>query len=111
MVDRLFVYGTLAPGRPNEHILAEFAGSWEEGTVRGVLQPQGWGAAMGYPGIVLTDENAEAVKGYIFTSAALADHWSELDAFEGDAYKRVLVSVRLKDDCTVEAYIYALRLN
>jgi gamma-glutamylcyclotransferase (GGCT)/AIG2-like uncharacterized protein YtfP len=42
--ERLFVYGTLAPGRPNEHMLAEVDGEWETATVRGRLVPEGWGA-------------------------------------------------------------------
>ena len=32
-MERLFVYGTLAPGRPNEHVLGEIEGSWEAATV------------------------------------------------------------------------------
>jgi gamma-glutamylcyclotransferase (GGCT)/AIG2-like uncharacterized protein YtfP len=42
--ERLFVYGTLAPGRPNEHMLAEVDGEWETATVRGRLVQEGWGA-------------------------------------------------------------------
>jgi gamma-glutamylcyclotransferase (GGCT)/AIG2-like uncharacterized protein YtfP len=51
MIDRLFVYGTLAPGRPNEHILANVAGEWEPASVTGRLLEEGWGAAAGYPGM------------------------------------------------------------
>ena len=29
MIQRLFVYGTLAPGQPNEHVLGDIEGSWE----------------------------------------------------------------------------------
>jgi len=47
MTERLFVYGTLAPGRPNEHILADVPGSWEPARVTGTLREEGWGAAMG----------------------------------------------------------------
>ena len=53
MTERLFVYGTLGPNRPNEHILADIGGSWLNATVTGILQQKGWGAEMGYPGIVL----------------------------------------------------------
>ena len=56
MPDRLFVYGTLAPGRSNAHVLATVPGTWEPATVRGTLFPEGWGAALGYPGIVLSVE-------------------------------------------------------
>src|SRR6187431_3232708 len=88
MTDRLFVYGTLAPGRPNEHVLAELRGTWAPATVRGTLHPEGWGAALGYPGIVL-DETDGAVRGLIFSSEDLGAHWTRLDAFEGEGYERV----------------------
>jgi hypothetical protein len=46
----LAVYGTLAPGRPNHHVLAPLGGGWTDGTIEGDLIPLGWGAALGYPG-------------------------------------------------------------
>ncbi len=107
MTDRLFVYGTLAPGRPNEHILADVPGTWGPATVRGSLLQEGWGAAVGYPGIVVT-EYGDQIEGFLFTSEELAAHWTRLDKFEGDGYVRVLVSVQLQDGATVEAYVYAL---
>jgi gamma-glutamylcyclotransferase (GGCT)/AIG2-like uncharacterized protein YtfP len=110
MTDRLFVYGTLAPGRPNEHMLADVPGRWEPGTVTGTLLPEGWGAAVGYPGIIL-DANAPEVPGLLFTSASLPEHWARLDEFEGEGYERVLTPVRLADGTTTEAYIYRLRGN
>ncbi|CVA90752.1 Uncharacterised protein [Serratia marcescens] len=59
----LFVYGTLGPGRPNAHIMEAIGGSWEEGSVGGTLLNEGWGAEMGYPGIVL-DNSGNRVKGF-----------------------------------------------
>jgi hypothetical protein len=47
---RLAVYGSLAPGRPNRHRLSGLSGRWIEGTVRGRLLHEGWGAELGYPG-------------------------------------------------------------
>jgi gamma-glutamylcyclotransferase (GGCT)/AIG2-like uncharacterized protein YtfP len=35
VTDRLFVYGTLAPGRPKEHVLEPLHGTWRAATVRG----------------------------------------------------------------------------
>jgi len=110
MTQRLFVYGTLAPGRPNEHILADVSGTWEPATVVGRLIPEGWGAAAGYAGIVL-DEHGNEVEGFIFSSENLTDHWARLDAFEGAGYERVLTSAKRKDGTTVEAYIYKLSGN
>ena len=84
--ERLFVYGTLAPGRPNAQVLASVSGTWVAATVRGKLIPEGWGAAAGYPGIVL-DSQGDEVRGLVFSSDALSAHWDRLDAFEGDGYK------------------------
>ena len=109
MIQRLFVYGTLGPGRPNEHILRNIGGSWERASVIGRLHHEGWGAAMGYPGITL-DEDGERVRGYLFSSDKIAEHWAELDAFEGDAYERVTTTVERLNNSVVEAYIYALKL-
>lgn len=107
MTPRLFVYGTLAPGHANAHILAGVPGTWEPATVRGRLYPDGWGAALGYPGLVL-DEAGEAVDGLVFTSEALAAHWARLDEFEGEGYRRALTEATLPDGRVVPAYVYRL---
>jgi hypothetical protein len=44
----LAVYGTLAPGRPNHHVVAPLGGEWADGFVEGELSPVGWGATLGY---------------------------------------------------------------
>ena len=108
MIQRLFVYGTLAPGQPNEHVLREIGGSWETATVTGTLRQEGWGAAMGYPGIVL-DQHGTEIHGYLFSSENLSDHWAEIDEFEGESYERVLTVVKLKNKRAVDAYIYELK--
>lgn len=108
MIERLFVYGTLAPGRPNEHILGEIGGAWEPASVTGTLRWEGWGADMGFPGIDLDTQGAE-VEGFLFSSEKLADHWAALDAFEGAAYERVLTTVTRKEGSPVDAWIYVLR--
>ena len=108
MINKLFVYGTLGPGRANEQILKAIGGSWEEASVTGTLHHEGWGAAMGYPGITL-DEDGDKVDGFLFRSDKISEHWSELDAFEGEAYERVLTKVELKNRTTVDAFIYTLK--
>ena len=108
MIEQLFVYGTLAPGRPNEHVLGEIEGTWEVATVTGTLRQDGWGAEMGYPGIDL-DEQGDEIQGFLFSSEALSDHWAMLDEFEGEAYERVLTEVKLRDNRRMDAYIYQLR--
>jgi len=107
-IDRLFVYGTLAPGRPNEHVLKPLGGSWKKAWVRGHLHEEGWGAAMGYPAIVL-DAKGDKVEGLLFQSDKLPDFWEELDAFEGEAYERQIVQLELPDKTHLDAYIYSLR--
>lgn len=106
MTDRLFVYGSLAPGRANAHVLADLHGTWQPASVKGTLRQEGWGAALGFPGIVLGDGGE--VSGQVFTSKELQGHWARLDAFEGEGYARVLANVRLQDGREVEACIYCL---
>jgi gamma-glutamylcyclotransferase (GGCT)/AIG2-like uncharacterized protein YtfP len=74
MVKKLFVYGTLGPGRPNEHVLKAIGGRWECATVRGKLRQEGWGAEMGYLGIDL-DENGEEIDGFLFFHRSQAPAW------------------------------------
>ena len=74
----------------------------------GTLHPEGWGATMGYPAIV-PGEGGDEVEGSLFSSDRLDDHWAELDAFEGQAYERVVAVVNLRDGSTLDAYVYALK--
>lgn len=104
----LFIYGTLAPGRPNEHILKNVKGVWEKAFVKGELHQEGWGAKMGYPGIVLND-TADEVEGFIFISNELSQKWNELDDFEGKEYERITTKARLENGEIVESYIYSLK--
>lgn len=110
-MEKLFIYGTLGPGRPNEHVMTNIGGSWQDAVVYGTLHEQGWGAEMGYPGIVLSKNNDKSnqVKGFVFSSDNLASNWSMLDEFEGDGYQRVLTQVELTNGQLVDAYVYALK--
>jgi len=110
VIEHLFVYGTLGPGRPNEHVLTKIGGTWQGATINGVLHDQGWGSELGYPGIELS-EDGEIVNGFVFTSENLSDNWTDLDKFEGEAYERVLAEVKLDDGTISDAYIYTLGSN
>ena len=107
-MERLFVYGTLAPGRANHGVMQTIPGSWTEATLRGRLLDEGWGADMGCPGIV-PDEDGMAVDGFVFASEHLAEHWQMLDEGEGEGYRRVRVRVLLEGGEQVDAQVYALR--
>lgn len=103
----LFVYGTLAPGESNHDLIEKIAGTWQEGSVVGVLHPSGRGPTTGYPVIDL-ERTGTPIKGFLFTSFELADHWAELDAFEGVGYRRVKTTVTVADGSETEAFLYAL---
>ena len=103
---RLAVYGSLAPGESNAHVLAPLTGTWREGRVRGRLFKEGWGAAMGYPGLA-PDERGDDVRVLVFESDDLPAHWARIDAFEGEGYRRVPINVAT-DAGVIVASIYAL---
>lgn len=107
MTRLLFVYGTLAPGRPNAHVLADVPGTWTPAFVRGTLLAEGWGAALGFPALI-PDDAGEPVRGFVFASDELEAHWPRLDAFEGDGYERTPVHATLDDGRVVEAFVYRL---
>ncbi len=108
MPHRLFVYGTLAPGRSNAHVLADVPGTWQPARLRGTVLDVTWGPAAGYPGLVLGEDGGE-VLGLVLTSDALPAHWDRLDAFEGEGYARVPVTATLDDSgATVQAFVYVL---
>ena len=106
---RLAVYGTLAPGRVNHHQLSGLTGCWRQGTVRGWLRNAGWGAPLGYLGLVL-DSAGPLFDVYLFESSDLPDHWSRLDEFEGPEYRRVVAQVRTTDG-DVPAWIYVIAVK
>ncbi len=103
---RLAVYGTLAPGRVNHHQISALAGVWQRGTVTGKLFASGWGAAIGFPGLIL-DPLGQVVAVNLFESAELPAHWERLDEFEGTGYKRVVATVNTEGGQRT-AWIYVL---
>ena len=103
---RLVTYGTLAPGRPNQHQLDGLEGRWFAGHVNGMLVHAGWGAGLGYPALVLDPDGAD-IGVDVFESVDLPAHWERLDAFEGPGYRRVVTTVRTSAG-DVDASIYVL---
>jgi gamma-glutamylcyclotransferase (GGCT)/AIG2-like uncharacterized protein YtfP len=103
---RLATYGSLAPGRPNHGQLSHLPGRWLVGYVHGSLVEAGWGASLGYPGLIL-DPAEPQIEVHVFESPALLDHWDRLDVFEGSGYRRVAVEVST-DEGVLPASIYVL---
>jgi gamma-glutamylcyclotransferase (GGCT)/AIG2-like uncharacterized protein YtfP len=88
----LAVYGTLAPGQPNHHVVAPLGGEWTDGLIEGDLLAEGWAADLGYPGF-RPRVGGSAVAVQVLTAPSLAAAWPTLDRFEGPGYQRVLVPV------------------
>jgi gamma-glutamylcyclotransferase (GGCT)/AIG2-like uncharacterized protein YtfP len=106
-VHRLATYGSLAPGRPNAHQLQSLKGRWISGHVHGTLVEAGWGAALGYPALVLAPTDP-AIELHVFESIELPLHWARLDDFEGPEYERLPVTVHTAEG-DLEAFLYAHR--
>jgi gamma-glutamylcyclotransferase (GGCT)/AIG2-like uncharacterized protein YtfP len=83
---KLFTYGTLAPGKPNHRILSGLKGTWERCTTRGQLME-----VSGLPVFRWTPFGPN-IEGQLFVSPDLAQQWVQLDQFEGASYKRRIIS-------------------
>ena len=102
------VYGTLAPGAPNHHVLESLSGEWRDGAVHGDLLQKGWGAQQGYPAIRWNPRSGQ-VPVKLLVSEDLEHHWERLDKLEGPEYQRILVPVYLGDEVLAVANIYEAR--
>jgi gamma-glutamylcyclotransferase (GGCT)/AIG2-like uncharacterized protein YtfP len=103
---RLAIYGTLAPGQVNHDQISALTGNWRRGTVNGKLFSSGWGAALGFPGLIL-DPLGPSVDVHLFESTGLPAYWARLDEFEGSGYRRVVTTVYTKEGERRE-WIYVL---
>jgi len=107
-ITHLFVYGTLAPGKRNHHIMQGIDGNWQAASMRGSLFTEGWGAAHDCPGVV-PSANGGTIKGLLFTSDKLPQFWQMLDEFEGQDYRRAVVPVSLYSGERLDACVYTIR--
>jgi gamma-glutamylcyclotransferase (GGCT)/AIG2-like uncharacterized protein YtfP len=92
----LAVYGTLAPGESNAHVVADVAGRWIEASVRGHRFTATWQGRPSYPGF-RPDPDGPLVPVLILSSPHLTEQWDRLDRFEGPGYRRVVVEVFAPD--------------
>ena len=88
---KFVVYGTLAPGSPNESKLADMEGSWQECKIRGQKVDHG-----GLP-YFTWDPDADEIDANMLQSEALPDEWSDLDKWEGNSYNRILIPAKVGD--------------
>ncbi|MCI0445620.1 gamma-glutamylcyclotransferase [bacterium] len=87
----LVVYGTLAPGRVNHHIVEHIAGIWKSDVyVEGEFVGSGWAVELGYP-MIRWKPGGSRVASYLLTSEMLPSCWTDLDHFEGPEYCRILI--------------------
>ena len=107
--ERLAVYGTLAPGRPNEQVLADVRGEWSKGWVEGDFVDHSWGASESYPAM-RPREGGSRIDVDLFESAELPRLREQLDDFEGDGYERVPIPVHREAHPPVVGHNYAARL-
>ena len=105
----LFVYGTLRPGYPNEHIMNNIGGEWKEATIKGRYIEEGWGFDNhGLPGLVV-DNEGQQISGFIFMSKNLNNHWVFLDDFEGSDYARAETNALCSNGDVKKVHVYALK--
>ncbi|MEJ2147653.1 MAG: gamma-glutamylcyclotransferase, partial [Acidobacteriota bacterium] len=84
---KLFSYGTLAPGQRNHEVVSGLGGSWQTCGAYGQLDDVG--------GLQVFRWNpvGPRIKGQLLVSPDLPERWSQLDQFEGDSYKRRWITV------------------
>ncbi len=88
---KLIVYGTLVPGGMYHYLLADLPGNWEQCVIRGHMGEY-WGfKAFRY------DEAGPEHPAWLLTSEALPQIFPELDAFEGEPYRRMVIPARVGD--------------
>ncbi len=89
--ERLIVYGSLAPGGPNNFMLARLEGTWQKCAIRGCM-----GRFRGFK-VFKFDPDGDEHQAWLFSSPALPRKFPDLDDFEGDEYHRILIPARVGD--------------
>src|SRR5271165_4465546 len=96
---KLLVYGTLAPGGINHGVISGVPGTWGDARVHGTIA---WLDALPY---LSWNPAGTELPAKLFTSDGLPNAWKHLDDFEGDQYKRRLVSIQTNAGIAI-AYAY-----
>jgi len=75
----LIVYGSLAPGESNHHIISHIDGVWSKAFIKGKIVDNGWLTRNGYPEFQRVHENdAEKLEVLAFISQDLHLHWEHI---------------------------------
>lgn len=111
MDNRLFVYGTLLPGRAPAEIadVVDALKPVGKGTIRGKLYNFG-----DYPGVVLDDKASDEVHGEVFDLPGDPNALARLDDYEefhprdpeGSLFKRLRTTVTLLNGARENCWVY-----
>ncbi|MEO1316125.1 MAG: gamma-glutamylcyclotransferase family protein [Pseudomonadota bacterium] len=104
---RLATYGTFPPGRENHHVVATIGGAWHQGWVEGRVRPALRGRWQGFSGFEPAP-GGPRLDAFLLEAPALPQHWDRLDAFEGDAFRRLVIDFHLAGGGVLPAQIYVL---
>lgn len=104
-LNALFTYGTLQPGEEADHYLKQISGTWHDAYVLGKYISD---SKIGYPAIQL-NAKGKKIKGKLFYSIELSKIIKNIDAYEGDEYKRSIANVYLTNGSMQSAYVYELK--
>ena len=97
--NKLFVYGTLIPGRENHQILKDVEGNWGKFSVNGsIVEIDGLKYFQWIP------KEKEIIEGQLFESNNIIKYWKEIDRFEGQKYERQLACQKERDNLMVFTY-------
>lgn len=98
--ERLIVYGSLAPGGANNFILARLGGFWYRCSIFGHMR-----IVKGFKAFTYDPRGGKEHQAWLFVSPALPDKFPDLDDFEGEDYRRILIPVTVAGQA-IWAYIY-----
>lgn len=106
----LIIYGSLAPGEKNHHIISHIPGEWHRATIKGKIKDNGWSDnRSAYPEFnrVKDESEAETIHVQAFISKELHQYWTDIDEFEGtELYGRKPIDCVLENGQKTTAFIY-----